>query len=211
MGHRWLALALILAAAAAPNRTAGNVPESEVPGAPCPQEENPAAPSGEPHVAPRFSTCMLQCAAQAMLGMVGAKSSVSLKLNEGREGEDQEFCWMLHLRCQKGERLTKAFVLLNLEQPPGGGQPPPYRLLLTTPPSLRQYLQARQGNRRARLLSGEACGVRFDVTEPFLSAEGGQEAKMCVKAVCPEDDACGALRCPPFLATLWRSLPRPDG
>ncbi|XP_066467069.1 uncharacterized protein [Tiliqua scincoides] len=165
---------------------------------------------GEHHVTPRFSTCMLQCAAQAMLEM--AKSAVSLKLNEGREGDEDEFCWMLRLRCQRGERLAKAFVLLNPEQPPAEGQLPPYRLLLTAPPSLRQHLRARRRGRR--LLSTEACGARFDVTEPFRSAEGDRDAQMCVKAVCPEKDDCRTwrlgLRCPPFLATLWRSLPRPD-
>lgn len=171
--------------------------------------ESPAL-SQEHHVTPRFSTCMLRCAAQAMLEM--AKSAVSLKLNEGQEGNEDEFCWMLRLRCQKGERLTKAFVLLNLEQPPAEGQTPPYRLLLTTPPSLRQHLRAR--HRSTRFLSAESCGARFDVTEPFRSAEGGRDAQMCIKAVCPEKDDCGTwrlgLRCPPFLATLWRSLPRPD-
>ncbi|XP_061461617.1 uncharacterized protein LOC133374590 [Rhineura floridana] len=216
MGCRWLGLVFTLAAAAAPSCRGGGMPESEVPAAPCPQGES--LQEEEQHMMPRFSTCMLQCAAQAMLGMVGAKATVSLKLNEGREGKEQEFCWMLHLRCEKGERLTKAFVLLNLEQPPDGGQPPPYRLLLTTtattPPSPRQYLRGHHGNRGTRLLSRQACGIRFDVTEPFRSARGGQEAKMCVEAVCPEEGGCGALRlslrCPPFLATLWRSLPRPD-
>lgn len=122
---------------------------------------------------------------------------------------------MLQLRCQKGERLTKAFVLLNLEQPPDGGQPLPYKLLLTAPPSLSQPLRARHGGRIPRMLRREACGIRFDVTEPFRTAEGGQEAEVCIKAICSEADVCGALRlglrCPPFLATLWRSLPRPDG
>lgn len=122
---------------------------------------------------------------------------------------------MLHLRCQKGERLTKAFILLNVEQPPDGVQPLPYRLLLTTPPSIRQHVRAHHGSRITRLLPEEACGMRFDVTVPFRSAEGGQATEMCVRAVCPADDTCSSLslafQCPPFLATLWRSVPRPDG
>ncbi|XP_054845543.1 uncharacterized protein LOC129336465 [Eublepharis macularius] len=216
MGHRWLCLFALVAAA--PSYVGGDVSVTEVPvarqWAPCPQDENPEPQEGHLPV-PKFSTCMLRCAAQAMLGIVRTKPSTSLKLNEGREGEDHEFCWMLHLRCQKGEKLTKAFVLLNLQQPPEGDQPPPFRLLLTAPPSLRQHVQARHGSRSARLLSGEACGMRFDVTESFRSAEGGQNAEMCVRAVCSAQDICSslssALRCPPFLATLWRSVPRPDG
>ncbi|XP_063001882.1 uncharacterized protein LOC134412046 [Elgaria multicarinata webbii] len=216
MGPSWLGLMFALAAAAPPGCVGGDVPATGAPApAPCPVDESTAAPEGGSRLVPRFSTCMLSCASQAMLEMVSAKSTVSLKLNEGTEGEEHEFCWMLRLRCQKGERLTKAFVLLNLEQPPDGGPPPPYRLLLTTPPSLRQYLRARQGNRGTRILSREVCGTRFDVTEPFRRAEWGRDAEMCVKAVCPEEDVCRAsrlgLHCPPFLATLWRSVPRPDG
>lgn len=125
-------------------------------------------------------------------------------------GAEDEFCWKLRLRCQGGERLAKAFVLLNLEQPPAEGQLPPFRLLLTSP---SQRLRIRHRSRGTRLLRAEACGLRFDVTEPFRSAEGSWDAQMCVKAVCPEKGACGAWRlgqrCPPFLATLWRSLPAP--
>ncbi|XP_048368434.1 uncharacterized protein LOC125441685 [Sphaerodactylus townsendi] len=215
MDHHWLCLLFALVTAAS-NNVGGDVPVTEVPvarrWAPCLQDENTELQEG-PLAVPKFSTCMLRCAAQAMLGIVTTKPSTWLKLNEGREGEDHEFCWMLHLRCKKGEKLTKAFILLNLEQPPDGGQQPPYRLLLTSPPSLRQYVQARRGV--TRLISREACGMRFDVTEPFRSAEGGQDAEMCVKAICPADDTCSsmslAFRCPPFLATLWRSVPRPDG
>ncbi|XP_060545531.1 uncharacterized protein LOC117670279 isoform X2 [Pantherophis guttatus] len=132
-----------------------------------------------------------------------------------KKGAEHEFCWMLHLRCQRGVRLTKAFVLLNMEQSLDQSQPFPLRLLLTAPPWPHPLLQPRSKRRDSRLLNGEACGVRFDVTEPFRNAEGGRDAKMCVKVVCPEGDACKdlqlSLRCPPFLATLWRSLPRPDG
>ncbi|KAL8184242.1 UNVERIFIED_CONTAM: hypothetical protein K2H54_010759 [Gekko kuhli] len=217
MGHCWVCLVFTLLAAA-PSHMGGSVPVTEVPvarqWAPCLQDENPE-PQEEHLVVPKFSTCMLRCAAQAMLGIVSTKPSTSLKLNEGREGEDHEFCWMLRLRCQKGERLTKAFILLNLEQPRDGVQPPPYRLLLTAPPSPRRHVRAHHGSRALRLLPEEACGMRFDVTEPFRSAEGGQTAEMCVRAVCPVDDTCGGLslafQCPPFLATLWRSVPRPDG
>ncbi|XP_060614232.2 uncharacterized protein [Anolis sagrei] len=220
MGRCWLGLVFALAVAAPgcvgddpPAATEVTVTHTWTP---CLEEEqeNTAATEEEEEerrLTPRFSSCMLRCAGQAMLRMVSTKKTISLKLNEGTEGEEHEFCWMLRLRCQKGEELTKAFVLLNLE----GGQPPPYRLLLTAPPSLRQHLQARQGNRGTKLLSVEACGVRFDVTELFRSAEGGQDAQMCVKAVCPEEGVCGewtlGLHCPPFLATLWRSPPRPDG
>ncbi|KAL7978176.1 hypothetical protein Chor_005163 [Crotalus horridus] len=130
-------------------------------------------------------------------------------------GPDHEFCWMLHLRCQSGVRLIKAFVLLNLEQPLGQSQPFPLRLLLTAPTWPNPLLQPRSKRRYTRLLNAEACGIRFDVTQPFRDAEGGREAEMCVKVVCPEGDACEAmqlsLRCPLFLATLWRTLPRPDG
>ncbi|XP_042296057.1 uncharacterized protein LOC121915690 [Sceloporus undulatus] len=217
MGGCWLGLVFALAVAA-PSYMGGDTPDREATAAhtwaPCLQEESTAAPEEERRLTPRFSSCMLHCAAQAMLRMVSTKSALSLKLNEGSQGEEHEFCWMLRLRCQKGERLTKAFVLLNLEQPPDGGQLPPYRLLLTTPPSLRQHLQPRHRSRATKLVSEEACGVRYDVTEPFRSAGGGRDAQMCIKAVCPEEDVCGALRlglqCPPFLATLWRSLPRPD-
>lgn len=52
--------------------------------------ESPAL-SQEHHVTPRFSTCMLRCAAQAMLEM--AKSAVSLKLNEGQEGKGDGGLW----------------------------------------------------------------------------------------------------------------------
>ncbi|XP_077180467.1 uncharacterized protein LOC143831322 [Paroedura picta] len=217
MGHHCLCLVFALVAAS-PRYVGGDVPVTEVPvarrGAPCLLDENPDPQEGLLAV-PKFSACMLRCAAQAMLGIVSTKPSTSLKLNEGREGEDHEFCWMLHLRCQKGEMLTKAFILLNLEPPPDGAQPPPYRLLLTAPPSLRRQVRAHHGSRATRLLPRETCGLRFDVTEPFRSAEGGLAAEMCIRAVCPEDDACGGLslafRCPPFLATLWRSVPRPDG
>ncbi|XP_053133675.1 uncharacterized protein LOC128337098 [Hemicordylus capensis] len=219
-GCRWLGLLLALLVAVPSCAGGDGTGASVAQRAPCLQEESLVL-QGEGPGAPRLSSCMLQCAARAMLEMAGAQSTLSLKLNEGREGEEHEFCWMLHLRCEKGERLTKAFVLLNLEQPLEQGEqqlpppPPPYRLLLTAPPSLRQQVRACQGSRATGLLRGEACGIRFDVTKPFRSAEGGRGAQMCVKAICPERDVCGALRlalrCPPFLATLWHSLPLPDG
>ncbi|KAM3825281.1 uncharacterized protein M6D78_016572 [Vipera latastei] len=189
----------------------------------CPPDDSPAvSQEGELPEQPRFSSCMVRCTSHAyeaftaMLATGDFKSMrTSLKLNEGRQGPDHEFCWLLHLRCQRGVRLTKAFVLLNLEQPLGQGQPFPPRLLLTAPSWPNPLLQPRSKRRDTRLLNGEACGIRFDVTQPFRDAEGGADAEMCVKVVCPEGDACEdlqlSLRCPLFLATLWRSLPRPDG
>ncbi|ETE58092.1 WD repeat-containing protein 74, partial [Ophiophagus hannah] len=109
-------------------------------------------------------------------------------------GPEHKFCWMLHLRCQRGVRLTKAFVLLNLEQPLDQSRPFPLRLLLTVPSWPQSLLQPRSKRRDTRLLNREACGVRFDVTEPFRNAEGGRGAKMCVKVVCPEGDTCEDLQ-----------------
>lgn len=92
MGHCWLCLVFALVAAA-PNYTEGDVPVAEVPvahrWAPCLQDENPEPQEGR-LVVPKFSTCMLRCAAQAMLGIVGTKPSTSLKLNAGREGKEDD-------------------------------------------------------------------------------------------------------------------------
>uniref|UniRef100_A0ABM5F4K8 Uncharacterized protein n=1 Tax=Pogona vitticeps TaxID=103695 RepID=A0ABM5F4K8_9SAUR len=214
--HCWLGLALLLVVAA-PSSPTGDVAMTERQAAhvwaPCPQEDSAAAREEERRLTPTFSTCMLRCASRAMSGMVGNKRI--LRLYEGRQGEDHEFCWVLRLRCQEGERLTKAFLFFNLEQPLNVSQLPSYRLLLTTPPAQRQHLPPWQGNWATRLLSTKACGVHFDVTEPFRRAEGGQDAEMCVQAICPKEGVWGAfqlgLQCPPFLATLWRSLLRPDG
>ncbi|XP_026544482.1 uncharacterized protein LOC113426335 [Notechis scutatus] len=189
----------------------------------CPADDSPAATrEGQLLGQPRFSSCMLRCTSHAyeaytaMLATGDFKSmTTSLKVNEGRQGPEHKFCWMLHLRCQRGVRLTKAFVLLNLEQPLDQSWPFPLRLLLSAPSWPQSLLQPRSKRRDTRLLNGEACGVRFDVTEPFRNAEGGRDDEMCVEVVCPEGDTCEdlqlSLRCPPFLATLWRSLPRPDG
>lgn len=89
MGHCWLYLLSALVVVA-PEYTRGVVPVTEVPvahrWAPCLQDEDPEPQEG--HLAvPKFSPCMLRCAAQAMLGIVSAKPSTSLKLNEGREGK----------------------------------------------------------------------------------------------------------------------------
>ncbi|XP_070622876.1 uncharacterized protein [Erythrolamprus reginae] len=190
----------------------------------CPAADDspPATREGQLPVQPRFSSCMLRCtshaygAYMALLASSDLRSmATSLKVNEGRQGAEHEFCWALHLRCQSGVRLTKAFVLLNLEQPPDQSRPFPLRLLLTAPPWPQSLFQPRSKRRDTRLLNGDACGARFDVTEPFRDAEGGRDAEMCVKVLCPEGNACEDLqwdlRCPPFLATLWRSLPHPDG
>ncbi|XP_063172726.1 uncharacterized protein LOC134506449 [Candoia aspera] len=224
MGHSWLILFLALGTSVL-GHDGGQELVTEAPTgqqqALCPPDDDLALWQEEKLPVPRFSNCMLQCtfhaykAYEAALAMGSFQSMMSLKLNEGREGAEREFCWMLHLRCQRGDRLTKAFVLLNLEQPPDRSRPFPFRLLLTAPSLPPHRLQPRSRRRDTRLLSGEACGIRFDVTEPFRSAEGGRDAEMCIKVVCPlEKGICKgppfSLRCPPFLATLWRSLPRPD-
>ncbi|KAJ7307586.1 hypothetical protein JRQ81_009614 [Phrynocephalus forsythii] len=209
---RWLVLALVLRVAA-PSALGGEeaVTEREAlhTWVSCPRQEQ----EEEPRLMPVYSACMLRCAARALSRMTGSQKV--LRLHEGKQGEEQEFCWVLRLRCQEGERLTKAFVFFNLHQPPDGDRPPSYRLLLTTPPAQRRHLRPRPGNWATKLLSTEACGVHFDVTEPFRRAKGGPEAKMCVRAVCPAEGVCEAVRlalqCPPFLTTLWQSLPRPDG
>ncbi|XP_007440957.1 uncharacterized protein LOC103059131 [Python bivittatus] len=220
MGHTWLILFLALGTALL-GSDGGEELATEAPRALCPLDDDLAASQEGELLVPRFSNCMLRCAShayqayRAVLATGSVKSTVSLKLNEGRQGAQDEFCWMLHLRCQRGVRLTKAFVLLNLEQPLDRSRPFPFRLLLTAPSLPHHLLQPCSRRRDTRLLNGEACGIRFDVTEPFRSAEGGRDAELCVKVVCPlEKDVCEALqfslRCPPFLATLWRSLPRPD-
>ncbi|XP_034281221.2 uncharacterized protein LOC117670279 isoform X1 [Pantherophis guttatus] len=227
MGHSGLIIFWILGTVVlsyvGTQELATEVPTGGQPSVLCPADDSPAAPPEEQlPMQPRFSNCMLRCtshAYEAYTAMLASgdfkRMTTSLKVNEGGQGAEHEFCWMLHLRCQRGVRLTKAFVLLNMEQSLDQSQPFPLRLLLTAPPWPHPLLQPRSKRRDSRLLNGEACGVRFDVTEPFRNAEGGRDAKMCVKVVCPEGDACKdlqlSLRCPPFLATLWRSLPRPDG
>lgn len=94
MGCRWLGLVVVLVAAA-PSHVGGDTAVTEVPTAhqqpPCLQDASPA-PQDERHVQPRFSNCMLRCAAQAMLEMAATKSRVALKLNEGREGKRCHCC-----------------------------------------------------------------------------------------------------------------------
>nr|XP_020655268.1 uncharacterized protein LOC110082225 [Pogona vitticeps] len=218
MGCRcWLGLAFLLVLAA-PSSPTGDVAmvkrhAADLRALFSEEEDSAEAQEEERRLMPTFNTCMLHCISQAMSSTVSIKRSMTL--SQGTQGKDHEFCWGLRLRSRKGKRLTKAFLFFNLEQPLNGSQPSSYHLLLTTPPAQLQHVSPGQGNWTTRLLSSKACGLHFDVTEPFRRAEGGQDTEMCVQAIRPKEGVWEAfqlrLQCPPFLAALWRRLLRPDG
>ncbi|XP_029470687.1 uncharacterized protein LOC115098303 [Rhinatrema bivittatum] len=175
----------------------------------CPEweEEGPLFARQTPSLPP-MSPCTIHCAAQTYYRLLRSRRRISVLFSEALQGPGDQFCWFRSLSCKKGERLTKAFVVLEVALPPEGHLVP-FQLLVTLP--IRTW-RLRPQQEESKFL-GQGCGARFEVTKPFLAAES--TAEFCVKTVCRGQPMCDSLRpllkCPPFLVTRWRSPSQSNG
>ncbi|MGH0174737.1 UNVERIFIED_CONTAM: hypothetical protein FKN15_068991 [Acipenser sinensis] len=114
-------------------------------------------------------------------------------------GERGEHCWPLQLPCGKGELLQKVFVLLPLRDEAMDSAAP--LELRPTSPAEPELLSPHSGQ---AALSQE-CGLRFDITTVFTARKNTRQ--FCVEPLLSGHPApsslTGALKCPPFLATVW--------
>ncbi|KAK1150533.1 hypothetical protein AOXY_G33784 [Acipenser oxyrinchus oxyrinchus] len=145
------------------------------------------------------SECMWKCTLQTYQWMVSRRDRVTVRLQTAVTGERGEHCWPLQLPCGKGELLQKVFVLLPLRDEAMDSAAP--LELRTTSPAEPELLSPHSGQ---TALSQE-CGLRFDITTVFTATKN--TLQFCVEPLLSGHPApsslTGALKCPPFLATVW--------
>lgn len=113
-------------------------------------------------------------------------------------GDSGEYCWSMEFQCIAGESFQHAYVLLPVDIAAGGHK----RLEVKATAQTTTRLQAHNGPTPV----AEDCGLRYEVTEHFLTEEPG--ASFCIQVV-RQEGVLGdnALRCPPYLVTLWQRNP----
>ncbi|KAJ1108492.1 hypothetical protein NDU88_005868 [Pleurodeles waltl] len=151
---------------------------------------------------PTMSSCAVRCATESYIRMLSSKTEMSVLFTEALTGDENNSCWLLRLRCRKGEKMIRAFVVLDVE---AGAQPA--HLLITAPSADLKRVWPQLGD--TGLLS-PGCGLRFEVTKPFKAAENA--GTFCVRTLCSGRSLCQPpAKCPPFLVTIWDSTRQPGG
>nr|XP_015217257.1 PREDICTED: uncharacterized protein LOC107079214 [Lepisosteus oculatus] len=148
--------------------------------------------------------CLMQCTLEVYSRMSKRKNLMisAVRLNLGSAGAAGEYCFPTKVRCTKGQYLQSVFVLLPVETGTQAVDGP-----VALRPSSSSSLDERD---LVRLHQGQTglvdnCGLRFNVTEAFTARQGGKA--FCVEIV--SEQGTPALKCEPFLATVWWRQRRP--
>ncbi|KAJ8285213.1 hypothetical protein GJAV_G00023600 [Gymnothorax javanicus] len=141
------------------------------------------------------SECILRCTAHTYSEMLKRRLVQTVRFNPTSPSELGQHCWPTQMKCGVGERLERAFIVLPLQDKTQGAEDS--LRLRPTFPTKQETLQPL--NRQAVLSSD--CGLRFDVTGPFVASES--QTMFCVEVVRLPGVPAAALKCPPFLVTTW--------
>ncbi|XP_062339788.1 uncharacterized protein LOC134038445 [Osmerus eperlanus] len=141
------------------------------------------------------SECVLDCTTGTYMRKLQVRDTQTIRFKDSSAGDQGEYCWSTQIKCEAGEHLERAYILLpvdksQLEESMG--------LKMTLPP----ITDALWPHRQQSLLPNN-CGLQFDITSHFTT--GPREPKLCVKVNFQKSIVGnGVLRCPPFMVTMWQ-------
>lgn len=141
------------------------------------------------------SDCILRCTAHTYSEMLRKRLLYTVRFSPASPSELGQHCWPTQMKCGVGERLERAFIMLPLQDTTRGAEDS--LRLRPTFPTQQDTLQPQ--NRQAVLSSD--CGLRFDVTGPFVASQS--QTTFCTEVVYLPGVPAAALKCPPFLITTW--------
>ncbi|AWP15418.1 Hypothetical protein SMAX5B_013880 [Scophthalmus maximus] len=151
-----------------------------------------------PSMVAHLTDCLRECTGMTYIKKLQLQDNHNIRLTDSTEGDSGEYCWSMEFQCIAGESFQHAYVLLPVDIAAGGHK----RLEVKATAQTTTRLQAHNGPTPV----AEDCGLRYEVTEHFLTEEPG--ASFCIQVV-RQEGVLGdnALRCPPYLVTLWQRNP----
>ncbi|KAK0141308.1 hypothetical protein N1851_021637 [Merluccius polli] len=111
----------------------------------------------------------------------------------------KEYCWPVDLKCNVGERLQRAFVVVPVDPSVVAHE----HLAVKSTGPVVGTLSAHGGP--ATL--ADDCGIRYEVTPIYQSTSEsmGKGLSFCIQVVALQPlSRDGMLKCPPFLVTIWQ-------
>ncbi|KAJ8381191.1 hypothetical protein SKAU_G00019690 [Synaphobranchus kaupii] len=141
------------------------------------------------------SECVLSCTAHTYGEMLKKRKVQTVRCNPTSPSEFGQHCWPTQMKCGLGEHLQHVYIMLPLHE---GTQGVKDSLGLRPTFPIQQDILRPQ--HRKTVLSND-CGLRFDVTSPFIASE--YQRMFCVEIVPPLSTLGRVLKCPPFLVTTW--------
>ncbi|KAJ8338947.1 hypothetical protein SKAU_G00357330 [Synaphobranchus kaupii] len=140
------------------------------------------------------SGCVLSCTAQTYRQLLDRRDIQTVRFHHAATGHLGNHCWSTQIKSGSGERLQNTYVVLPVDM---ASVLEPSLGLKPTFPHQHDELKAHRG----LTVVSENCGLRFDVTGPFASSMA--RPKFCVKIMPQGNIFVNALKCPPFLVTVW--------
>lgn len=142
------------------------------------------------------SECVLSCTAQTYGRMLQRQDTRTVRFRASDEGKTGEYCWSRRISCTAGESLMQAYVVMPTHTLVLTGEGPELYIVSVTH---KDILKPHRGETPL----ADDCGPRFDVMGYFSRSRS--EATFCVKMEHPGGTLGEALRCPPFLVSVWQN------
>lgn len=143
------------------------------------------------------SDCLMDCTMRTYVKKQLLHHRPTIQFMYSTQGDNGGHCWSSKINCRVGESFDRAFVVLPVNMSTAE------QMEVTTSPGASKL----SVHPPLPLISH--CGLPYEVTQHFTSEN--TERSFCIQLSIqqhvPED---GVLRCPPFLAVLWKTDPNPE-
>ncbi|GLD55469.1 uncharacterized protein AKAME5_000796300 [Lates japonicus] len=151
-----------------------------------------------PSTVTQVTDCLMECTGMTYIKKLQLQDKRNIRFTDSTEGDLGEYCWSTELKCNTGENFQHAYAVLPVDIFAVGHEQ--LEVKATTPTATTLHVH----NNPTTV--AESCGLRYDVTRYFSTAESG--TSFCVQVV-TQEDVLGdkVLKCPPYLVTFWQRSP----